>query len=79
MAKGIRGKIRSIYEKFIFHRKLKSMDALWDFYGGSCFELFPPSFYHKHSEEEILRIKEEELAKLKERLKEFAMQNQGKA
>lgn len=78
MAKGIRGKIRNIYEKFILHRKLKSMDALWDFYGGSSFELFPPSFYHKHSEEEIQRIKEEELAKLRERLNDFAMQNQGK-
>ncbi|MDE6926210.1 MAG: hypothetical protein K2P59_13295 [Acetatifactor sp.] len=78
MSKEGKGWIRRIFEKFILHRKLKGMDEMWELYGGSCFGLFPPSFYHKHSEEEILRRKQEEIAQLKQILDEFVQRNQDK-
>lgn len=76
MFKKIKGKIKSIYEKMRFRSKLRSMDALWSFYGGSCFGLFPPSFYYKHSEEEIERLRQQEILKLKEILNEFQKRNE---
>lgn len=71
-----KGKIRSIYEQLQTQRKLNRMDELWSLYGGGCFGLHPPSFYHKHSEEEIERIQKEEIAKLKEILNEFQIRNE---
>jgi len=75
MDNGIKGKIERIYEKIRLRRKLKRMDSLWSLYGGSCFGLFPPSFYHKHSEEEIQRLQQEEIRKLKEILNDYTMRN----
>jgi hypothetical protein len=40
------------------------MDMQWSLHGGNCFELFPPSFYYTHTQEEIDRITEEKLAEL---------------
>lgn len=54
------------------------MDEIWRLYGGNCFGLHPPSFYCKHSEEEIERIQQEEIAKLKEILNEFQKKNERK-
>lgn len=56
-------------------RQLRGMDTIWNLYGGSCFGLHPPSFYQKHSEEEVERIQKEEIAKLKEILNEFQMRS----
>lgn len=58
-------KIKGIYKRIAFRRKLKRMDDLWYMYGGSCFGLFPPSFYYTHTEEEVKRIAEGEIASLK--------------
>lgn len=55
--------LRDLFYKIKFYRKLKKMDDWWYFMGGNCFELFPPSFYYTHSEEEIKRIRDETLAK----------------
>lgn len=44
------------FKKIIFWIKLKDMDVQWYWTGGSCFGLFPPSFYYTHTEEEIERI-----------------------
>lgn len=77
--KQIKGKIRNIHEGLRTRRKLNGMDEIWSLYGGGCFGLHPPSFYHKHSEEEIKRIQQEEIAKLKEILNEFQMRNERKA
>jgi len=73
------GKIGSICEKIKFRRKLKRMDEFWELYGGSCFGLFPPSFYYRHSEDEIQRLQQEEIARLKEMLNDFRMRNENKA
>ena len=51
-----------LFRKMKFRHKLKKMDDWWYFIGGNCFELFPPSFYYTHSEEEIKRIRNEVLA-----------------
>lgn len=66
-----KGTISNIYKQIRAKRQLKRMDRIWDFYGGSCFGLHPPSFYRKHSGEEIERTQKEEIAKLKEMLDEF--------
>lgn len=42
------------------------MDDVYYLTGQSCFSLFPPSFYHPHTPEEIERITQEELAKIME-------------
>ena len=43
-------------DKIIFRIKLWEMDEWWYYTGGSCWGLFPPSFYYTHTEEEIERI-----------------------
>ncbi|MCM1540996.1 MAG: hypothetical protein NC121_07025 [Blautia sp.] len=72
----IKGKIRNIFEKVQFQRKLKGMDEIWSLYGGSCFGLFPPSVYHRHSEEEIEELRKEEIEKLKQILDDFQKRNE---
>ena len=42
-------------EKKRWELKLKNMDFIWALYGGYSWQLFPPSFYYKHSPEEIQR------------------------
>ena len=58
-------KLRSLIRKFRSHMKLKQLDDWWYLMGGSCFGLFPPSFYYTHTEEEIKRITDQELDKLR--------------
>lgn len=71
MIEWIKGKIKKVWEKIKFHWKLRRADKLWYELGGSCFGLFPPSFYYRHTEEEIKRIEKEEIDKLKEIVNEF--------
>ena len=47
------------------------MDDMWYLMGGGCFGGHPPSFYYKHTPEEVKRIHEEELAELRRLIKEF--------
>ena len=48
--------IKEWIDKIIFRIKLWEMDEWWYYTGGSCWGLFPPSFYYTHTEEEIERI-----------------------
>ena len=48
----------------MFRIKLKQMDDWWYYTGGSCWGLFPPSFYYTHTEEEIERITKETKARI---------------
>lgn len=57
--KGIRI-FREMIRKTVFRMKLREMDRMWEFMGGSCWGLFPPSFYYTHTEEEIERIKKKQ-------------------
>lgn len=61
MIKAVVKFIKKIIQKIIFRIKLREMDEWWYMTGGSCFGLFPPSFYYTHTEEEIERITKETL------------------
>ena len=63
--------IKILFYKIKLRHKLKKMDDWWYFLGGNCFELFPPSFYYTHSEEEIKRIRDEALAEAYSILEQF--------
>ena len=63
--KGIRI-FREMIRKTVFRMKLREMDRMWEFMGGSCWGLFPPSFYYTHTEEEIERIKKETIERLQQ-------------
>lgn len=54
------------------------MDEIWRLFGGSCFGLFPPSFGCRHSQEEINRAEQEEIAKLKKQLNDFVAHHEKK-
>ena len=56
--------LKNLIHTVWFRIKLWEMDDLWHYTGGSCFGLFPPSFYYTHSEEEIDRIMEETRARI---------------
>lgn len=56
--------LKNLIHKVWFRIKLWEMDDWWYYTGGSCFGLFPPSFYYTHSEEEIDRIMEETRARI---------------
>lgn len=79
MFKWIKSKIKSLCEKIRFRRKLKDMDAFWYSFGGSCFGVFPPSFYYTHTQEEIEKLEKEEIAKLKKIAKEFSERHENGA
>lgn len=71
MARKVFEKIVKLYKNFIFKQKLREMDKWWYFLGGGCFELFPPSFYYTHTEEEIEQISEETTARLYAIIEEY--------
>ncbi|MBP3204994.1 MAG: hypothetical protein J6M66_06195 [Lachnospiraceae bacterium] len=70
--------LRKMIKKIIFRIKLIHMDSRWRFYGGSSYDLFPPSFYYTHTEEEIKRITAKELAALHQMIEEFQKQDHRK-
>ena len=64
--------IRKIYEKIRYEMELRRMDKLWHFYGENSWRLFPPSFYYRHTPEEIERITEETITELQAVLDKYA-------
>lgn len=54
--------IEKMIDKVTFKIKLREMDSLWELMGGSCWGLFPPSFYYTHTKEEIEQITKEEFS-----------------
>ncbi len=70
----VMGKCISILKKWkqsVLFKRLREMDNLWLFMGGSCWGLFPPSFYYTHTEEEIEQITNETLERIKKLIDEF--------
>ena len=57
-----------IIKKIIFEIQCKRADDWWYMTGGSCFGVFPPSFYMKHTPEEAERITKEYFADLHARI-----------
>ena len=58
--------VKKIIDKIKFRIKLRHMDSMSYSMGGSCWGIFPPSFYYTHTEDEIERIKEETMRSLQE-------------
>ncbi len=56
--------LKKLVQKIMFRIKLWQMDDLWYYIGGYSWELFPPSFYYTHTEEEIKTIKAEIRARI---------------
>lgn len=54
-----------------FRMELKRMDDMWNFMGGYCFGVFPPSFYYTHTEEEIKRITAEKMENIQKMIEQF--------
>lgn len=67
--------LKNLIHKIRFRMKLKQMDDRWYFMGGNCFDLFPPSFYYTHTEEEIKRITEETMAELQALFDKYIAEN----
>lgn len=63
--------IEKFWEKFVFKMKLREMDRRWYYMGGSCYGLFPPSFYHTHSEDEIRKCTNEIIMELEKLLEDL--------
>ena len=63
--------IKKLIDNIRFRIKLQQMDDLWRDMGGSCWGLFPPSFYYTHTEDEIKRIKDETIKELYEMLEQL--------
>lgn len=55
----------NIIRKIKFRMELRRMDHWWYFIGGNNWQLFPPSFYYTHTEEEIKRITGKKIDKLR--------------
>ncbi len=68
--KGIRI-FREMIRKIVFRIKLREMDNMWYYTGADCWQLFPPSFYYTHTEEEIERIKKETIERLQQMIDEM--------
>ena len=68
--KGIRI-FREMIRKIVFRIKLRERDNMWYYTGASCWQLFPPSFYYTHTEEEIERIKKETIEGLQQMIDEM--------
>jgi len=67
----IRNFFAELKKKWIIHHRLRMMDYMWKNFFGSSFDPFPPSFYYKHTPEEIAEIKEKEFAELKAMVDEY--------
>lgn len=59
--------LKKTLHKIIFRIKLWKMDKKWELIGGRYWQLFPPSFYYTHTEEEI----EQAINKIKENLESY--------
>lgn len=69
--KTIIGTLKKKIQEIHFRAKLREMDDLWYSMGGNCFGLFPPSFYHTHTPEEIERITAETMEQLRAMIDEL--------
>ncbi len=65
------GTLKKMIDKVTFKIKLREMDSLWELMGGSCWGLFPPSFYYTHTKEEIEQITKETIESCQKMIDEF--------
>ncbi len=65
------GTLKKMIDNVTFKIKLREMDSLWELMGGSCWGLFPPSFYYTHTKEEIEQITKETIESYQKMIDEF--------
>ena len=65
------GTLKKMIDNVTFKIKLREMDSLWELMGGSCWGLFPPSFYYTHTKEEIEQITKETIESCQKMIDEF--------
>jgi len=58
-------------QKILLKIWLKYMDNLWYYTGKNEWELFPPSFYYTHTEEEIERITKDAIKRIQKLIDEL--------
>lgn len=63
--------LKKLIQDVLFQMKLKEMDEFWYMTGGSCFGLFPPSFYYTHTPEEVEQITAAEIKKIRELIEQL--------
>lgn len=63
--------LKKAIKTILFKIKLYEMDKWWRITGKSGWSLFPPSFYHTHTEEEIERIQAETIERIKKLIDEL--------
>ena len=63
--------IKRFFKWLKFQQDCKIADELYYFHFGSCFSLFPPSFYMKHTPEEVDRITKESLERIRKKIDEL--------
>lgn len=57
--------VKKIWEKIIFEIRMQIMDARWrNSLLRSCWEVYPPSFYHRYTPEEQRRIREKDFGEI---------------
>lgn len=61
-----------ILKKIAFEIKMFFMDLGWNLSMDRCWKSYPPSFYHRYTEEEQKRIWERDKAEIIELLKGFS-------
>jgi len=60
-----------LLKKIWFEIKMHSLDSKWYMQGFHCWELYPPSFYYRHTPEEQKQIIEREIGVLRKMLEEY--------
>lgn len=63
--------LKAVIGRIKFRIKLKRMDDMYYLMGGSCFGLFPPSFYYTHTPEEVERITNQVLEEIENLIDEY--------
>lgn len=71
VAEKVIGTLKKMIDNVTFKIKLREMDSLWELMGGSCWGLFPPSFYYTHTKEEIEQITKETIESYQKMIDEF--------
>lgn len=57
--------VKKIWDKIIFEIRMQIMDARWrNSMLRSCWEVYPPSFYHRYTPEEQRLIKERDFGEI---------------
>lgn len=64
-------KLRELWKKICFEIRMRDMDVRWNFFGHSCFEMYPPSFYYRYTPEERKEIMDRDFKRLWEMIAEL--------